>query len=405
MLNYSEEIYTNEGKVVPESNVNLSQRDTKIIDTVDGEKKVLNFTGIVIQDNKILVSFPKNYQFSKEYIKQDIGILFKTIMKHYGDNQDLYYNKYANLKTNFPFKAFFGIYKYYQKYGIYHKDFFEENNGYTGNICWKDTINNSTKMISKNGILFLPFKIKKLKKKNVLISECMAYAIDYTINIFQSFLELKRVGGDSLKKNLLDNSDFIVNELYSLKQTFFKDIHKKLISDLIDFFQQISSFEGYYLKHYTFSSVWEKIVENYLRHHFVGVYSEKLIFDNNKNVFKDFKKISFNPNKAKPNENIQPDHYLVEKNKQFIFDAKYYSKIRGMNYKQIAYYFFLHNYSDDYPNYTKRKYSKTYSALILPGNKEQKIHFSFEPKFNKEEYDFRVYEYYLDCKLGMQDYI
>ena len=79
---------------------------------------------------------------------------------------------------------------------------------------------------------------------------------------FSLFLNLPRVGGSSLQKNFLENKNAILRELYSLKGEIFKDINKKLLSDLILFFEQVPHGGTYYLKHYTFSSVWEKMVES-----------------------------------------------------------------------------------------------------------------------------------------------
>lgn len=405
-MNYSEGCFTHEGAIVPtDINVILDKRDTKFVDSTDGEKEILNFSGIVLQDSKVFVSFPKHYQILESSIDDDIRLLFSTIMKHYQENQELYFTKSANLKTNFPFNSFFGIYNYYQKYGIYHEEIIETKSGYNGNVSWKETIRNSSKVVSKKGILFLPLRIKRIKKKQMLIGECMAYAIDYTIQLFSLFLNLPKVGGTSLQKNLIDNKSFILRELNSLKGDVFKDIHKKLLSDLINFFEQVPNGGTYYLKHYTFSSVWEKIVESYLNHHFVGIKSGKLIFDDSNRHSNSFHKEIFYPNKANLTQNIQPDHYLSRGKEQFIFDAKYYNKMDGINYKQVAYYFFLEKFSDTGPEYNKQKYTRTHNALILPGNQEQRIHFSFNPQFNNEESDFMIYEYYLDCKLGMELYI
>lgn len=405
-MSYISSCYTNEGTVIPSHlSVKLDKRDTKFVNTSEGEKEILNFSGIIIQNGAILVSFPKHYKFSKNDIEEDIRLLFDTIKKHYNDNQKLYFNKSINLKTNYPFNAFFNIYSYYQKYGIYHEEEIETISGYNGKISWKDTIRSSSKIVSKSGILFLPLKVKRVKKRRVLIGECMAYAIDYTIRLFSLFLNLPRVGGNSLQKNFVENKNFILRELYSSKNEVFKDIHKKLIMDLIDFYERLPGGGTYYLKHYTFSSVWEKVVENYLNHYFTGIESGKLIFDEKSNQRNHFHKETFYPNEANMEQNIQPDHYFVKEGNQYIFDAKYYNGLTGINYKQVAYHFFLKNYSDKGPEYNVKKYKRTYTALILPGNKEQKIHFSLKPQYNSKESDFVIYEYYLNCKVGMEAYL
>lgn len=396
---------SNEGKVLTgDVGVQFEKRDTRCIDTSSGEKEILNFTGFIIEQNNTFVSFPKHFNSNFTTVKKDIQLLFSTIMKHYQENQNLYFTKSVNLKTNYPFNAFFDIYNYYTKFGIYREEIIETRPGYSGNISWRKTIKNSSKVISKKGLVFLPLQVKRVKKKEVLISECMSYAIDYTLQHFSLFLNLPRVGGNSLQKNLLENKNIILRELYSLRGEIFKDIQKKLLSDLIIFFEQVPKGGTYYLKHYTFSSVWEKMVECYLNYHFINIDSGKLIFDDKKKLRNSFSKVTFYPNAANLEQNIQPDHYLEKNNEQFIFDAKYYNKIDGINYKQVAYYFFLKNYSEDGSSH-KKKYSITHNALILPGTKEQQVHFSFNPKFNSEEQLFTIYEYYLDCRKAMESYL
>lgn len=152
--------FISEGKTVPNNlNVRLEKRDTVYIDTFSGEKEMLNFTGIVIDGNTTFVSFPKRFESSETTVKKDIQLLFSTMMKHYQENQNLYFTKSANLKTNYPFNAFFDIYNYYTKFGIYHEEIVETRRGYNGNVSWKDTIQNSSKVVSEKGILFLPLRI------------------------------------------------------------------------------------------------------------------------------------------------------------------------------------------------------------------------------------------------------
>ena len=397
--------YSNEGKVISTDNIPFffDKRDTSIIDTDEGEKEVLSFAGIILEKNKIFVSFPKHYELidDNDYIL-DIQLLFDTINKHYKENKILYFTKTLNIKTNYPFNEFFEIYDYYQKYGIYHENLSEIYDGYNGNVSWKDTIKKSATVINKKGILFLPLKIKKVKRYQVLISECMSYAIDYTLQQFSLFLDMPQVGGKSLEKDLLSNKDFIIRELYSLKNKFFKDIHKKLISNLISFFEKLPGGGNYYLKHYSFSSVWEKMVNHYLNYHFEGIDDNRLIFKGNRSVVNKFEKATFYPNSANPRQNIQPDYYLDDGDTQYIFDAKYYNKIDSINYKQVAYYFFLKNIS---VTNEKMKRKTTYNALILPGNYAQRVHFKFKRGFNIEEPDFIIYEYYLDVRKAMESYI
>ncbi|MFV5769290.1 LlaJI family restriction endonuclease [Mammaliicoccus sciuri] len=396
----------NEGQEVPNIlPITLEKRDTQFKDTNQGEMETLNFSGIIMEEDQIFVSFPKHYSGNNTNILDDIQLLFKTIMKHRQENAKLYLTKSVNLKTNFPFTPFFDIYTYYQKYGIYNEEFTEITSGYNGQISWKDTIKNSNKVVSNKGLMFLPFSIKNKSKKDVLISECMAYAIDYTIEKFSLFIQLPKVGGNSLQKNLNENRHYIIRELYNAKKNTFKDIHRQLISNLILFFEDLPSGGTYYLKHYTFSSIWEKIVEHYLNYHFEKIAFGELIFKNNLNYHNQFTKHVFHPNILNEKQNIQPDHYFYKNGEQYIFDAKYYNKLDGIDYKQLAYYFILKNYSEKRSLDFVKKHKITHNALLLPGDKQQKIHFKFKPEYNPEESNFIIYEYYLNVKKGMESYL
>ena len=100
--------------------------------------------------------------------------------------------------------------------------------------------------------------------------------------------------------------------------------------------------------------------------------------------------------------NIYPDHYLEYNYTQLIFDAKYYSKVVGINYKQVAYIFMLQNLIDTKTD--KKKFLKTYSALILPSDKRStKIHFSLDRKFGNN--DIIITEEYLMIKDVMEEFL
>ncbi|MEB5648792.1 hypothetical protein [Mammaliicoccus sciuri] len=173
-----------------------------------------------------------------------------------------------------------------------------------------------------------------------------------------------------------------------------------MISNLILFFEDLPSGGTYYLKHYTFSSIWEKIVEHYLNYHFEKIAFGELIFKNNLNYHNQFTKHVFHPNILNEKQNIQPDHYFYKNGEQYIFDAKYYNKLDGIDYKQLAYYFILKNYSEKKSLDFVKKHKITHNALLLPGDRQQKIHFKFKPEYNPEESNFIIYEYYLNVKKG-----
>lgn len=386
-----------DGSPIPKNvTVTLDKRDTSINDTSDGEIEVLNFTGFIIEENQIFVSFPKHYKPNCTDLNSDIELLFRTLMKHKQENQSLYLDKSLNLKTNFPFNAFFEIYQYYKKYGIFKEEHTNIRDGYSGKIDWKKSIRTSTKVVGKNGLVFLPLQIKKLEYQSVLLSELMIYAIDFTLHTFGNFLKYPLIDGQILRKDYIRHKDFVLDELYSREKTLFKDIHKRLVKSLIDFFEHITLGGKYFFKTYTFNCIWESMVEKYLNYHFFKEENNKLVFLPALSKIHNFKKATFHPNLVNKSQNIQPDHYLVEDGIQYIFDSKYYSKIETLNYKQLAYYFLLKDLK-----HKKFDHNRTINALILPGNKAQKIHFKVNPIYNCSDLDFCILEYYLDVKEAM----
>lgn len=397
--------FANEGQLVPDDlDVPLEEKDFTFSAYSNSDDKILNFSGFIISHDNIFVSFPKHFQINKNKIIEDIRFLVDVINYHYKNNTQRYFDKTNNLDTNYPFNYFYDIYSYYKKYGLFVNRYNTVKPGYSGNVSWKDTIKKSNIIISNGNLIFNPLQIKEQNERINFISECMEYAINHTIRIFSPLLDLSKIPlRHSVRISKMSN-EYIVNELYNLRNKVFKDIDKKLVSDLICFYKNLSGGGVYYLKHYSFSSVWECAVKHYLNYHFFKIDNDRLIFKDKLSNHKEFDKKPFHPNIANLEENIQPDYYYENGEEQFIFDAKYYNKIRGINYKQVAYYFFLKNYVKNSSSVPTRFY-KTYNALILPGDKPQSIHFKFNPEYNYEESNFVIYECYLNVKRVLKCYL
>ena len=182
-----------------------------------------------------------------------------------------------------------------------------------------------------------------------------------------------------------------------LKQQTFKDNEQQLIENLICYFSEVNIGGHFYLKHYSFSSIWEDMIKDYLCNFYKEINSShEIVLDKNNPRKLVFQKKSFHVNAAKPTQYISPDYYCESENTQLIFDAKYYSDIKGMDYKQISYLFMLSGMKDSITD--KKKFKKTYSALILPSEKRfTKIHFQIDSMYN-DTYDFIITEEYMDIR-------
>ena len=83
----------------------------------------------------------------------------------------------------------------------------------------------------------------------------------------------------------------------------------------------------------------------------------------------------------------------------YIFDSKYYQDIQELNYKQFAYTLVLGN--------SKMAADKNvYSALLLPGHKENDYHLSLDIPYRqlKDGCNY-IIEQFLDVKILMKKYL
>lgn len=388
-------------------------RDIKEVYIYDGDtgKKtgdtevIFNFVGFISDENDdLLVSFPKHFKNSDFY--EDSRVLFDCIFKHTQRRPDLYIGDAQDhkFKSNFPFSAFFRVYDYYSTFGLYHsvENSIKPNVG--GRLSWKDTISRSDKYIINGNLFFAPIYYRRRVNLFNFVTDCMIFVIDYTIQKFNMLINFKPTGHDFPEFNFLEEKEYVVNILLQLRSKTFKDTELKLIDDLIDFFSTLNIGGSYYLKHYSFSSVWEDMVQNYLCRYFKGVTSHnEIIFDKNSPSGVNFKKETFWTNEAKPSQFISPDHYGIDNDVQLIFDAKYYTSIRGMDYKQIAYMFMLKDRVDLSTN--KSMFCRSLSSLILPSEiRSSKIHFKLSSEFGNYK-DFIITEEYLETREIMLSYL
>jgi hypothetical protein len=358
------------------------------------DSEVYDFVGLVCKQDQTLVVFPKHFYsqdklnelFNDEtYILNDIVLLFDVIQK-YLLNQNPKALKYAGkrleLEEENPFASFFSIYSYFQQFGIYTERVTKTKIGYKGKISWKDTIRKSAKIYNGQNLLHFPFYIKENKSKQVFISDCMAFAIDYTLERFSFLFNLPKTNHKKLSFDFFENSEYVVKHLQSIKNEVFKDINRKLIFDLIEFYSDLNEHRrggDIHIKIKYFNLVWEDMVGHYLNNHFKSVDDEnKMVFDiNNFNSKTTFSKKSFNVDKSDNQHTIEPDHYFIDDEKQYIFDAKYFDNLASLNYKQYSYHEMLKSKIED---------NNTVSALMLPSENDNstEIHFILSDEYTLE---------------------
>ncbi|UNC19685.1 LlaJI family restriction endonuclease [Latilactobacillus sakei] len=388
----------------------LERRDTRY--SVNRGTEVSNFVGFIYKGNQVLVSLPKHYvnyknsdvELTKPVLgQQDSELLFRVITKrNLVKTDELIGRSGDSALSNYPIDSFYEIYRYYQRYGLYQEsEVYSHQNG-RGVISWRDTVRKASNVITDNRkLVLLPLYKREKRSKSVFLTSCMTFAIQYTLDQFRFAIRLPFQGGLSINLNMIDHADQVVRRLREIEHKMFKDIHKHLINSLINFFENIPP-RGFDLKvkSYNFETTWEYIVEEYLNQQFSGFKDEKLIFSAaRKNIFKFDTQVTVDVDKAHKDHRIRLDYFVRINNTQYIFDAKYFRNIYGLNYKQLAYSLLLKNEAD-----------RTVNTLIIPTSGESgqtiKPHFELNNAvlsgFNE---DTKIYIYQLNMKQGMQLYV
>lgn len=411
LMKLSETIVGFDGGIVDEETIKLFNLDK--LSNINSNKRIIpairqdnygiykfNFVGYVFNSHKTLVVFPKKY-FNKgdELTHDDLSLLSNVLLKY---NSSYLSNNKRNdeyFEASYPFAAYYGILNYYKIYGIY-KDFSVTSKlGVGGKINWKKTISKTNPFYNNGNLIFSQFYIDKSISQETFISDCMKFALDYTSKKF-SFILTERVSFNETKQfDFIFHKEYIVNELRLLKSKIFKDIHKHLLDDLINFFQDIRQDGNGYFRNYKFDKVWEAMVEKYLRANFSSV-SDTSGLTFKQNCYKyHFSKTKLIPGTSHKEEiKLYPDHYYHSLEKQYIFDSKYYSKLKGLDYKQVAYHQFL-----------KNRANCSYNALILPTSSSNRcnLHFKLDGSFknNDEAFDeLVIWNAFLNMKEVMTFY-
>lgn len=394
-------------------NVSLGINDIRY--SLVKEDNVFNFVGFIFENNKLLSVFPKHFfDNGNEKNTENITLLFNTICKYIKDEKN---NPRANkfigdklfFDSDYPFEQFFEIYNYYNKYGIFKEEEYQYKNNSNGKISWKKTIQKSNVIISDDNLIFTPLFSKNKNYKNDFISECMTFVINHTINTFPFFLKLSPINEKCSKMDFIANRKFVLRQLYKYKNYIFKDNNKRLLANLIEFFEQIDKKPkggSYHFKIRYFDKIWETIVEEYLNNYFVDVRKndegiQELVFNTEfKNTKPRFQKQEFKIENKEKSKVIIPDHYYENDRNIYVFDSKYYQHISELNYKQLSYTFLIGN--------NKEKCNKKlYSALILPGNYKTRYNLNIEGTPFAQDNDGcnHILECYLCVKNLMKNYL
>lgn len=407
-------IYEEDGKLV-KNNENIRFEANDIRYSISNGGYVYNFVGFIVDNNNLLAVFPKHFfDSNKKEVEnnKDITLLFKVINKYIVEcKSNAKASKYVGREneteyiSDYPFAAFYKVYDYYQKYGIYKKEEFEFKKNTNGKVIWKKTIQNSNKIVSNGNIIFIPLIYKKNNFKDDFISECMIFVINNTIKNFSYFLPFRTINQKNNNFDFIRNKKYVIEQLMQEKNRVFKNHQISLINALIEFFEQFNMNPRGGALHFKikyFDRVWENMVEKYLNDYFLDVNRENnLIFDYSRKQKKKrfIAQKEFYIDDSKNNFKIIPDHYYETENKIYVFDSKYYNKLNELNYKQLVYTILIGN-----SIYGRNK--NLYSALLLPGRERVQLHIDLTSDFKQmNDGCNKVIEQYLSVKELMQNYL
>ena len=340
----------------------------------------------------MLAVFPKRYRLME--LGTDANLIFRLIYEKI-QKKSLYIGCDSSIEfeSNFPFASFFAIYDYYLKYGLYYENDRIVRDGSKGKIDWKTIAKRSQKTIINDQLVFAPLYCRETRKHGTFLTECMVYAINYTIDKFGSLLGISGVQG-AANPGLLEDKRFVLSYLKQERERAFSDIKAGLIASLIDFYNMKRVGGDYMLKFYSFDLIWQDIAMEYLSDCFDGMSTTgeiKLTPHNDARI--PFTRGSFHANAFNPAQRMEPDYYYLSNNAQYIFDAKYYSEMSELDYKQLVYTLLLSGRNGI------SKDVATYSALILPSEfRDTKGHFRIDGSFNGSIPAISINEEYLDVR-------
>lgn len=346
-----------------------------LLSTTNGTTTI-NFVGVVLSKNSVLISFPKHFEHQKlslnektEYAKSISSLIVR------GQSTISPKKKKCNRINEFPIDSYLTIISYFKKYGIYNKKIKMENKTNQGRINWKKTIRKSPKIIQDIGIIFLPIISEKNIDSSVFLSDCMQFILSNTYEQYSNILNFLVPYKNFPSDNIFKNSKACVRKLKSIKNAYFKDTEKELIFAMINYFEWLSHRNGILAITTTnFSSYWESMIHVFLNKTFLGIENDQLYFSDKPmySFKKQREQTETNENREYSNTNgfsIEFDHICItdENDEIILFDSKYMKNIKELNYKQAFYYYFLR---EKYPN------AKIFNGLIAPthGEPYNKVH-------------------------------
>lgn len=372
------------------------------------EKERFNFVGFVANEaDGLLVVMPKHFEPKPEDQLADLSRLFQLITRSASGSTNRYIGPESmpDFDADYPFAAFYAIYEHYRRWGLDTRIDRRFKTSPPGKVNWRKTIQRGNWFPSRSGPIPFPVVYDTGRRLSTFLSECTVFAIDYTLERFGSLLGLGSTGVARPNFDLGLHREYIVETLRSLRVQTFRDSTLALIDGLIAFFNADHTGGSFHFKQYSFHLLWEELVLSYLNRHFAGFDPDgKMQLPSRGAGGVEFAKRRFHLNAAKAVQALEPDYYAmnIEGKSQYILDAKYYSEVTELNYKQLSYTILLDSMLGEDG---QRRFERTYSALLLPaGKSETGVHFVADPQKSGLQRDLKIMEEYLDIREVVEDY-
>lgn len=314
----------------------LQNEKTKIL--LKSAQSGSDFVGIKITENEREITFPMGYVPASEKLsaskiepneRREIIRLINVICscKNFKKGERI---SSLNGKTasDFPIKSALFIIEDFLDRGSYYT---EKETLYTkstsGKISWTRTIKNIKPIISESGIAFLNFISRKNRiQENQLITEFHKYCVYKSFELlgflFTSSLPEKGLLQESnISKNKKYYADFLQEKIDSTHLEASIELFSNM-KDFINGFDSESEIKNAAYGTQCFQVVWESLIEKMF-----STISQK----QKKKYFYPQTRWIFQNGLQKTNASLHPDTIMIQDEKCFIIDAKYYSFVALIN--------------------------------------------------------------------------
>lgn len=288
------------------------------------------FVGLKITDAEKTITFPMCYNLSDNEISSDklnksqrksIVNLLTTIngCRKLKEGEKIFeFNEKKN-SSSMPLKSIlFIIEDFLDRNSYYTEKEVVYTKGNNGKISWNRTIKMINPTVSENGIAYLDFIVRKNHiQDNQLITELHKYCVFKCFELlgflYTSFLPEKGLLSES---DVLKNKKYFLNFIQEKIDNTHLEVNIELFSAMYDFLNNYNSdaeLSNATFGTKSFQTVWETMVDRLFATISEGE-KERYFYPRTKWTFKHYR-----------NAPLRPDTIMIEDEKCFILDSKYYS--------------------------------------------------------------------------------